>query len=85
MNDTARIKGAATLALLTLLVAALTACTTTRRSPTPPTAIRTAAATVPSKTRPSDSELLALPDAVPHDEPRSALGNPPFYEVFGQR
>jgi rare lipoprotein A len=27
----------------------------------------------------------AVPDAVPHAEPRSARGNPPFYEVFGER
>jgi rare lipoprotein A len=26
-----------------------------------------------------------VPDAVPRAEPRSRLGNPPFYEVFGQR
>lgn len=36
-------------------------------------------------TRPSDAQLLALPDAVPVAEPRARLGNPPFYEVFGQR
>ncbi|HUO80163.1 MAG TPA: septal ring lytic transglycosylase RlpA family protein [Steroidobacteraceae bacterium] len=35
--------------------------------------------------RPSEAELLALPDAVPRSEPRARLGNPPFYEVFGQR
>jgi rare lipoprotein A len=27
----------------------------------------------------------AIPDAVPRVEPRSAHGNPPFYDVFGQR
>jgi rare lipoprotein A len=27
----------------------------------------------------------ALPDAVPHFEPRSKHGNPPFYDVFGKR
>jgi rare lipoprotein A len=27
----------------------------------------------------------SVPDAVPRAEPRSARGNPPFYEVFGQR
>ena len=26
-----------------------------------------------------------VPDAVPHAEPRSSHGNPPFYEVYGQR
>jgi rare lipoprotein A len=29
--------------------------------------------------------LLALPDAVPKIEPRATSGNPPFYEVYGQR
>lgn len=29
--------------------------------------------------------LLAVPDAVPHIEPRSRLGNPPFYDVLGHR
>ena len=27
----------------------------------------------------------AIPDAVPKAEPRSARGNPPFYDVYGQR
>jgi rare lipoprotein A len=27
----------------------------------------------------------SVPDAVPRVEPRAARGNPPFYEVFGQR
>lgn len=30
-------------------------------------------------------DLLAIPDAVPRVEPRSALGNPPFYDVMGHR
>jgi rare lipoprotein A len=30
-------------------------------------------------------DLRTVPDAVPHAEPRSALGNPPFYAVAGQR
>jgi rare lipoprotein A len=37
----------------------------------------------PSGVPPTD--VLAVPDAVPKPEPRSALGNPPFYEVFGRR
>ena len=28
-------------------------------------------------------DLTAIPDAVPRAEPRSAHGNPPFYDVFG--
>ena len=35
--------------------------------------------------RPADEQLLALPDATPQNEPRARLGNPPFYEVYGQR
>lgn len=34
-------------------------------------------------TRPAN--LDAVPDAVPRVEPRSTLGNPPFYDVAGQR
>jgi len=30
-------------------------------------------------------DLLAVPDAVPRIEPRSRLGNPPFYDVLGHR
>jgi rare lipoprotein A len=37
------------------------------------------------RARPSDAELLALPDAIPRIEPRALLGNPAFYEVYGQR
>jgi rare lipoprotein A len=48
-------------------------------SPTVPAPVRAPAS------RPSDAELLALPDAVPRIEPRAAAGNPPFYEVYGQR
>jgi len=31
------------------------------------------------------ADVLSIPDAVPRAEPRSARGNPPFYEVFGKR
>jgi rare lipoprotein A len=51
-------------------------------APAPPAAAQLPPGPVP---RPSNSELLALPDAVPKAEPRAHLGNPPFYEVFGQR
>ena len=30
-------------------------------------------------------DIDAIPDAVPKAEPRSAHGNPPFYDVYGQR
>jgi len=38
---------------------------------------------VPPGAPPGD--LLAVPDAVPSLEPRSRLGNPPFYDVLGHR
>lgn len=44
-------------------------CVTTRPPPLPP----------------PPENPLEVPDAVPKVEPRSAMGNPPFYEVFGQR
>lgn len=34
---------------------------------------------------PTAAELAAIPDAVPRTEPRSTLGNPPFYDVAGKR
>ena len=30
-------------------------------------------------------DVLNVPDAVPKYEPRGTRGNPPFYEVFGNR
>lgn len=34
---------------------------------------------------PPPRNVFVVPDAVPHVEPRSPYGNPPFYEVFGKR
>lgn len=34
---------------------------------------------------PPPANIAAVPDAVPRTEPRSAHGNPPFYDVLGQR
>jgi rare lipoprotein A len=31
------------------------------------------------------ADVTAVPDAVPRVEPRASRGNPPFYEVFGER
>ncbi len=42
-------------------------------------------ATSPSSSAPDPRALDQIPDAVPRPEPRSARGNPPFYEVFGKR
>ncbi len=41
------------------------------------------AATSPGARAPLSTD--AIPDAVPKAEPRSAHGNPPFYDVYGQR
>jgi rare lipoprotein A len=59
----------------------------------PPPRGSSAAATVPeappvaptSAATPPPLDIDSIPDAVPRAEPRSAHGNPPFYDVFGQR
>ena len=75
--------------LAALLLLTIAACSTPpRRPPVSPPADRSLPALTPpavARTRPSDSELLKLSDAIPKPEPRSTLGNPPFYEVMGQR
>src|SRR6516162_3760878 len=64
--------GAAALGLL-----ALSACSVTAQRPAPPAPAPPAAA--PAR------GMESIPDAVPRIEPRSAHGNPPFYDVLGQR
>jgi rare lipoprotein A len=54
----------------------LAACSSTPRRPLQP-----GQRPVP----PPPADLALLPDAVPRAEPRSAHGNPPFYEVYGRR
>ena len=64
-----------------LLALALTGCSVVTHRPgtlRPPAA---AAASVPAPA----ADTCAIPDAVPRAEPRSPHGNPPFYDVFGQR
>ncbi len=39
----------------------------------------------PSQPQQHTPDIAAIPDAVPKLEPRSAKGNPSFYEVFGKR
>lgn len=41
--------------------------------------------TVPTPLPAAPPDIAAIPDAVPRVEPRSLLGNPPFYEVAGRR
>ena len=64
--------GAAALCLL------LAACATVARRP-PPVALPPPPAALPP------GGIESVPDAVPRPEPRSAHGNPPFYDVLGRR
>jgi len=59
---------------------ALTACSITAQRP-PPAASQEAAPAAPAP----PPAVNAIPDAVPRAEPRSAHGNPPFYDVLGRR
>jgi rare lipoprotein A len=73
--DSAALRIPATaLALLTL-----SACSLTRHRPPPPAPAPPPVAPAPP------AGTGAVPDAVPRVEPRSAHGNPPFYDVLGQR
>jgi len=59
-------------------VSLLTACSLARRAPeAPPAAV--------VQPPPPAINVDAVPDAVPRVEPRSALGNPPFYDALGKR
>jgi rare lipoprotein A len=65
-----------------LVLVALSACSLTPQRPPPTPA--PAPAPPPAAPAPPGS-VNAIPDAVPRVEPRSAHGNPPFYDVLGQR
>ena len=63
----------------TALCVLLAACSTlTRRAPAE-------RAPLPAPVPPPPAGVESIPDAVPHAEPRSAHGNPPFYDVLGRR
>jgi rare lipoprotein A len=64
-------------ALASILLCALAGCSTLGR----PVAQNPPAQPIPSPPKSVD----AIPDAVPRVEPRSAHGNPPFYDVLGKR
>ena len=66
--------GAAALGVLALCACSVTA---QRPAPAPP-------APVPPAPTPARG-MESIPDAVPRVEPRSAHGNPPFYDVLGRR
>jgi rare lipoprotein A len=59
-------------------ILALTACSMTAQRPAVPTGQAAPAA-------PAAPPVDTVPDAVPRAEPRSAHGNPPFYDVLGRR
>lgn len=62
------------LALLSIAMLLLVGCATPRHPPPAP---------APMPAPPAN--LMSVPEAVPRAEPRSASGNPPFYEVAGHR
>jgi rare lipoprotein A len=75
-----RVLPAARSSALTAWLLLLAACAVTaHRPPAPPPA--PAAAPLPAP----PADIGAIPDALPRPEPRSAHGNPPFYDVLGQR
>ena len=74
-------RAAAPLAALSAaaLCVLLAACSTlTRRAPAE-------RAPLPAPVAPPPAGTESIPDAVPRAEPRSAHGNPPFYDVLGRR
>ena len=80
MSPTPRMDSAALRFLAAVLaLLALSACSLTRHRQPPP-----APAPPPVLAAPPP-DVTATPDAVPRAEPRSAHGNPPFYDVLGQR
>ena len=78
-------RAAAPLAALgaTALCVLLAACSTlTRRAPAERAPLP---APAPAPVPPPPAGVESIPDAVPRAEPRSAHGNPPFYDVLGRR
>jgi rare lipoprotein A len=68
---------------LTAVGLALSGCFFTRETPPRPPPAPPAPAPVPAQRPPPAAR--DIPDALPRYEPRSAYGNPPFYDVFGKR
>ena len=63
-----------------ILITLLAGCSTLGRPVRPPSQ------PVPIQPPPSPpTNIDSIPDAVPRPEPRSAHGNPPFYDVLGKR
>jgi rare lipoprotein A len=64
------------LTLPSLAMLLLAGCAAPRRPPPAPS---------PTQTPTPPANVTGVPEAVPRAEPRSASGNPPFYEVAGHR
>jgi rare lipoprotein A len=64
----------------------LAGCSVVAHHAPPATAAPAAPAAPPAAQTPAPpTDVGAIPDAVPRAEPRSAHGNPPFYDVLGRR
>jgi rare lipoprotein A len=61
-------------------LAALSACSVTAHRAPPPAPVP-----APAPSPPPPADIAATPDAVPRAEPRSAHGNPAFYDALGRR
>jgi rare lipoprotein A len=64
------------LAITCVCVLTLAGCSIAGRRPRTP---------APEPVPPPPAAVDSIPDAIPHREPRSAHGNPPFYRVLGKR
>lgn len=81
-----RRSGAGVPALVALLVLILAGCSSTPdREADPDRPLGDAAYDAYPDPGDIPQDLALIPDAVPKDEPPSRYGNPPEYEVFGQR
>jgi rare lipoprotein A len=71
------LRGAATRLVAAACICAwvLAGCSIAGRKATP----------APEVVPPPPANVESIPDAIPHREPRSAHGNPPFYRILGRR
>jgi len=67
------------------ITAVLAGCTTPAPRPAPRAPGEPVHVPIPPPTLPPPKDIEAIPDAIPRPEPRSAKGNPPFYNVLGKR
>lgn len=72
-------------AVAAAIAAMLAGCTTPAPRPPPRAPGEPVHVPVPPPTVPPPKDIEAIPDAIPKPEPRSAKGNPPFYNVLGKR